>query len=299
VATGDSNQTEPDTDSETVTITQNPAIDIDKSLSGNADQDSSGTVTAGDTLTYSFKVTNTGNVTLSNISVTDPLVGLSAVSCAGDNTPPQIVSLAPGSMVTCTATYTVTAANASAGQVVNTVTVSGTGPQEQSVSDSDTETVTVVVVQTVTRTQGFWSTHLSYSALQWGTVPAPDKLLCGVKNVAGTGELMGGFWSDVSKKTDKTKRSALDQARMQLIQQLLAAMLNHQAFGSGSASMISNAKAAYCGSNVPLILANKSALDVFNQSGDGQPFPPGVVPGPANPKGAEAAANKPFWDVLP
>ena len=36
---------------------------------------------AGDTVAYSFCVTNTGNVTLTSVGVTDPLPGLSAVTC--------------------------------------------------------------------------------------------------------------------------------------------------------------------------------------------------------------------------
>ena len=43
---------------------------------------------------------------------------------------------------------------------------------------------------------------------------------------------MGGFWSDISKTSTGKKRSSLDQARMQLLQQLLAAELNASAFGS-------------------------------------------------------------------
>ena len=89
---------------------------------------------------------------------------------------------------------------------------------------------------------------------------------------------------------------------MQLIQQLLAAMLNMQAFGTSDGGVIAAAKAVYCDaahSTKNAILAQKDALEAFNQSGDSLPFPPGVNPGPADPQGAKAAAIKPFWDVLP
>ena len=61
------------TDTTTTPITPAPAISLDKQAgvpTGNA---------AGDTIDYSFVVTNTGNVTLTGIVIDDPLVG--AVSC--------------------------------------------------------------------------------------------------------------------------------------------------------------------------------------------------------------------------
>ena len=38
-------------------------------------------VTAGDVVTYTFDGVNTGNVTLHNVHLTDPMTGLSAVTC--------------------------------------------------------------------------------------------------------------------------------------------------------------------------------------------------------------------------
>ena len=56
---------------------------------------------------------------------------------------------------------------------------------------------------------------------------------------------MGGFWSNVSKTTTGAKRSSLDHARMLLLQQLLAAILNNQLFGSTPSGItIDQAKAA-------------------------------------------------------
>ena len=47
---------------------------------------------AGTLVTYSYKVTNTGNVTLTSVQVTDPMPGLSAIQCHGYTT------LAPGAL---------------------------------------------------------------------------------------------------------------------------------------------------------------------------------------------------------
>ena len=82
-----------DDDSVTTTVPANPAIALDKTASAIADNDSNGP-DAGDTITYTFKVTNTGNVPLNPVSVTDPKVG--TVTCSPS-------SLAPGAFVNCTA----------------------------------------------------------------------------------------------------------------------------------------------------------------------------------------------------
>ena len=55
-----------------------PAITLDKQAGAITDVDGNG-ADAGDTIAYTFIVTNTGNVTLNPVSVTDPKVG--AVTC--------------------------------------------------------------------------------------------------------------------------------------------------------------------------------------------------------------------------
>ena len=112
----------------TVTFIQNPAISIDKSTDA-------GPFIVGDTITYSFQITNTGNVTLRNITISDPLPGLSAVTG-------YAVALAPGRSTIGTATYVVTQADIDAGLIVNTATATGTPPTGNPVSGDDSETVT-------------------------------------------------------------------------------------------------------------------------------------------------------------
>ena len=72
----------------------------------------------GTTITYSYVVTNTGNVAIGDIKVNDGLTGLSSLSCP---TP----ELAAGASETCTATYQTTQADVDAGNVVNTANVQG------------------------------------------------------------------------------------------------------------------------------------------------------------------------------
>ena len=90
-------------------------------------------------VTYTFRTSNTGTTTLSNVSVTDTgLVGLSALSC----TPAAPATLAPGAVQTCTATKTMTQAEADAGAVTNTAAAAGTPPGGAApVTDTDDETV--------------------------------------------------------------------------------------------------------------------------------------------------------------
>jgi uncharacterized repeat protein (TIGR01451 family) len=117
-----------------VTAGRTPGISLVKT----ADTDS---FSAADTaIVYSYLVTNTGNVTLHNLSVTDPLPGVSAVDCNG------VTTLAPGASTTCTATYTTTQADVNAGGITNTGTASGTPPTGSPVTA--TGTVTVPAVQT-------------------------------------------------------------------------------------------------------------------------------------------------------
>ncbi|PLY07396.1 MAG: hypothetical protein C0624_03645 [Desulfuromonas sp.] len=80
LATADSNETDEVTDDHTTPLPQNPDIDLLKSYTSNADEDGSATISLGDTLTYNFTVSNSGNVTLTSVAVTDPMPGLSSIS---------------------------------------------------------------------------------------------------------------------------------------------------------------------------------------------------------------------------
>jgi uncharacterized repeat protein (TIGR01451 family) len=87
-----------------------PGINIVKSASPSS------VSAAGTTVTYSYLVTNTGNVR-AGIVVTDPMPGLSPISC------PLSSIDGSGASTTCTATYVVTQADMDAGSIHNTGTV--------------------------------------------------------------------------------------------------------------------------------------------------------------------------------
>ena len=110
-----------DNDAETVTAIHTVGIGIVKTNTANADEDDSGDISLNDTLTYEFVVTNNGNSTLTNVAVTDPLPGLSAISGG-------VSTLAPKASTTFTATYKVTQDDVDAGTIANTATATGTPP---------------------------------------------------------------------------------------------------------------------------------------------------------------------------
>ena len=185
--------------------------------------------------------------------------------------------------------------------------------QTATISLKNGDTVTCVFENTgqgVTRTQGFWATHPQLAEIAWfggtafghtfpgvaGTAGIGDQLLCG-RSIDTLGKLMGGFWSDVSKTTSGAKRSQLDQARMQLLQQLLAAELNASAFGTvPSVGSFAAWETAYCGTNLNAIKTAQQQAASFNTAGDSGAFTPGTS---ADSRTARAIANKVFWDVLP
>ncbi len=97
-------------------------IEIEKATNGDdADTTSGPQVPVGGAVTWTFEVTNTGNVDLAAVQVTDNIVPAASIDCgAGSNIIPTLLQGAANS-VTCTATGT-----AIADQYENTGSVTGT-----------------------------------------------------------------------------------------------------------------------------------------------------------------------------
>ena len=107
----------------TITNTAKPtALLLQKRASAPEDVNGNGIADAGDRITYTFDVTNTGELPMRDIRVDDPKIG--AVTC------PALPAggLAPGEKITCTADapYTATAQDQAEGAVHNTATATGT-----------------------------------------------------------------------------------------------------------------------------------------------------------------------------
>jgi len=112
-----------------------PGISVEKSVNLAA-------VTAGSTVTYQVVITNTGNVPLHDVVVTDPAVpGCSLV----------IGNLGVGESTTVTCTSIVWA------PLTNTASASGSDPFNTPVHDEDT--AEVGLIPTGTGTPGFWKNH--------------------------------------------------------------------------------------------------------------------------------------------
>src|SRR5690606_4639450 len=131
--TGDSDETGPDADVLVTPVVGSPALNTVKALTSNADGDASGTVTQGDVLTYTVTVTNTGNIPLSNVVVSDSLI-----TPIGGTTP--CATVAVGGACTLIGTYTVTAADVTTGSITNT----GTGDSDETGPDADVLVTPVV-----------------------------------------------------------------------------------------------------------------------------------------------------------
>ncbi|WP_158642648.1 Ig-like domain-containing protein, partial [Chitinophaga japonensis] len=93
-------------------------------------------------ITYIFNVTNTGNVPLHNVTITDPMLGLNRTLTA---------VLQPGELATETVLYQLTQEDRERGSVSNTATASGQTPVNTTVTDisgtaanNDTPTETAV-----------------------------------------------------------------------------------------------------------------------------------------------------------
>ncbi|RNL82892.1 DUF11 domain-containing protein, partial [Sinomicrobium pectinilyticum] len=124
----DESGTDPDNDDPTETpIDQVPSIVLVKT-GEYTDTNGNEMADAGDEITYTFTVTNTGNVTIDNISINDDLTGTTGL-------PITPVILAPGESGTATATYTITQEDMDNGGVSNQALASGEDPNGDPVED--------------------------------------------------------------------------------------------------------------------------------------------------------------------
>lgn len=190
-----------DTDSWQIPITPQPLIDVVKE--GVLADDATGRV--GDLVEYTFTVTNPGSVTLTGVSISDALPGLSSISYTWSG---ATGVLAPGDIVTATASYPLTQADVDLGYVENVATVEGTPPTGDPVDSTDSTTVTVpalpgiALVKTgalAAGSQGLLGDTVEYTftATNTGNVTLHDVDLEDV-SLPGLSPLTLGAWPDAA-----------------------------------------------------------------------------------------------------
>nr|MDA3935186.1 hypothetical protein [Gammaproteobacteria bacterium] len=108
-------------------LTQTPAIAIIKT-GVFQDESSDGFAQVGETIVYTFTVTNVGNVTLTNVIVDDNLTGSVGLAVTPS-------TLAPGAVGTANASYVITQADLDQGSVANQALATGTPPSGPDVTD--------------------------------------------------------------------------------------------------------------------------------------------------------------------
>ena len=137
---------------------------------------------AGQSVTYDFRVTNTGNTLLNDLVVSDtqsvPGEALNGpVSC-------PTTSVAAGASVTCTGGYTVTSTDIANAEVTDTAVAKATTPTGMNVT-SNTSAYTIVVsnptttTKTVTPTAKTTTKTVTPTTKASSTAPAPVKLVTG------------------------------------------------------------------------------------------------------------------------
>ena len=131
---------DPNGEDKTGTSIENPSISIVKGSSLNLG--TNGVVNAGDIITYSYDVTNTGNVPLTGVTVSE---STTAFTGTGVLPTPTFVSASLGSpsgtlkvgeKATYTALYAITAADITAGKIDNQAFTSGNSPKGVAVKDT-------------------------------------------------------------------------------------------------------------------------------------------------------------------
>ena len=180
--TADSKQTEPPVShSQAVRLRQNPVIDVVK---WNDSTDATG---VGDTITYRYRVTNSGNLTLTDLTLIDDQEGTLTLSAT---------ALAPDADATATALHVVTQADVDARILTNTATATGTLPSGAPITAQDSNTVrltpppsqdaiSVVKTNNATIATGVGDTiTYSYTVTNTGDVTLTDVTLEG--DVEGT-----------------------------------------------------------------------------------------------------------------
>ncbi|AZJ32656.1 conserved repeat domain-containing protein/gliding motility-associated C-terminal domain-containing protein [Tenacibaculum mesophilum] len=129
------------------TLCQSDGIALIKTATFN-DENTDGCSDVGETITYSFTLTNTGNTTITNVVLTDSMLGGTIILASGDTDNDNELDI--NESWSYTANYTITQANIDNGSVTNQATVTGTSISGNNVSDLSDDNSTLEDDQTQT-----------------------------------------------------------------------------------------------------------------------------------------------------
>jgi hypothetical protein len=173
-----------------------------------------------------------------------------------------------------------------------------------------------ILVGGLTRTQGFWATHLEFTTYVFNTYTGnppdgnsstPGYIDLGwLPPITNISDLMGVFWANNAKNSNGSDRDPnkklqpICQARETASNQALAAILNSAVPGGKALPAgysLTQIASILHGNNITAIQQLNTDLTAFNQSGDTVAFNGSLPPtGRANPQGAKNTANIPFAD---
>ena len=178
-----------------VPIAATPAIGLLKQVTSITDTNSNGRHDVGDVIHYQFTIKNTGNVQLTNVLVTDPMMP-GAPTKPLDVVTGAAITLAPGATDTSfTGTYVIEQADMDLGHVNNTAKVVGTDPTGKQVQDfsdpgvftQDGPTITLLPLSQIAVQKVF--SHFEDAAGITVPLPVPNGFVVYTIKVQNTGNV--------------------------------------------------------------------------------------------------------------
>lgn len=127
-----------DNDPTVTLLTRTPTIELVKSVADVADTNGNGLFgDAGDTVNYNFFVTNTGNVALADLSVTDMGFGSLGGTAVLTQIPDVTLAVDEGPVLVAMATYVLAVSDIETGSATNTARVEGTPVETDGAGNPD------------------------------------------------------------------------------------------------------------------------------------------------------------------
>ena len=164
------------------TVQGTPALQVTKTATLN-DANGNGKADVGETINYVITATNSGNLTLNGLTVSDPMAGSTTLTCSP-------TSIDPGKTANCGSfTYTVTQADVDAGVALhNVATVSGTPPGGGSPTTATGTTDTPIGDVAITAKNDTYTVANGATGGSTGNVVGNDQLGTTTGPAIGTGK---------------------------------------------------------------------------------------------------------------